>query len=107
MSVAYTKALFPADLLPHNAAIQESDGLALWSCPQLTRNSNILAALVMTRSSLPLPLVLQAFKTSLQVDTLTQILPKSGVLPRTACYWTVMSMFLDSLWKFQSPRVIH
>lgn len=46
--LSYMKALFPADLALHHAAIQESDGLVLRSSPQLTRN-NILAALVMTR----------------------------------------------------------
>lgn len=51
LSLTYVKALFPADLVPRCAATQESGGFALWSCPQLTRNSNIPAALVMTRYS--------------------------------------------------------
>lgn len=37
--------------MPHHVATQESGGFALWSCPQLTRNRNIPAALVMTRQS--------------------------------------------------------
>lgn len=37
--------------MPHHVATQESGGFALWSCPQLARNRNIPAALVMTRQS--------------------------------------------------------